>query len=49
MSPEIIAQSPLRVVVWGENRHEQLEPHVAEIYPDGNIVFYLHGELVEPL
>jgi trehalose utilization protein len=29
------ADRPLRVVVWGENRHEQLEPHVAEIYPDG--------------
>ncbi|UFU02006.1 ThuA domain-containing protein [Ruania suaedae] len=25
----------LRVLVWGENRHEQVEPHVAEIYPDG--------------
>ncbi|RLP76143.1 trehalose utilization protein ThuA [Mycetocola tolaasinivorans] len=28
-------ESPLRVLVWGENRHEQVEPHVAEIYPDG--------------
>jgi trehalose utilization protein len=26
---------PLRVVVWGENRHEQLQPEVAEIYPQG--------------
>ncbi|HEV7186033.1 MAG TPA: trehalose utilization protein ThuA, partial [Leifsonia sp.] len=26
---------PLRVVVWSENRHEQLEPHVAALYPDG--------------
>lgn len=25
----------LRVLVWGENRHEQTEPHVAQIYPDG--------------
>jgi trehalose utilization protein len=25
----------LRVVVWGENRHEQLQPEVAEIYPQG--------------
>jgi trehalose utilization protein len=25
----------LRVVVWGENRHEQLEPEVAAIYPEG--------------
>lgn len=24
-----------RVLVWGENRHEKVEPHVAEIYPDG--------------
>ena len=26
---------PIRVLVWGENRHEQLEKHVAAIYPDG--------------
>jgi trehalose utilization protein len=26
---------PLNVVVWGENRHEQVEPHVRAIYPDG--------------
>jgi len=26
---------PLRVVVWGENRHEQSEEHVRAIYPDG--------------
>jgi trehalose utilization protein len=25
----------LRVLVWGENRHEQVEAHVAAIYPDG--------------
>src|SRR5438874_3022665 len=25
----------IRVLVWGENRHEQVEPHVREIYPDG--------------
>jgi trehalose utilization protein len=25
----------IRVLVWGENRHEQIEPKVAEIYPDG--------------
>jgi trehalose utilization protein len=24
----------VRVLVWGENRHEQVEPHVAKIYPD---------------
>jgi trehalose utilization protein len=29
------AERPVRVVVWGENRHEQVEPHVAAIYPDG--------------
>ena len=28
-------ETPLRVLVWGENRHEQLEPEVAERYPDG--------------
>lgn len=27
--------SPLHVVVWGENRHEQVEEHVKAIYPDG--------------
>ena len=27
--------TPLRVTVWGENRHEQHQPHVAEIYPHG--------------
>ena len=26
---------PIRVLVWGENVHEQVEPHVAAIYPDG--------------
>ena len=25
----------LKVVVWGENRHEQVQPKVAEIYPEG--------------
>jgi trehalose utilization protein len=25
----------IRVLVWGENRHERTEPHVAAIYPDG--------------
>jgi len=24
-----------RVLVWGEHRHERIEPHVAAIYPDG--------------
>jgi trehalose utilization protein len=27
--------TPIRVTVWGENRHEQIEEHVAKIYPDG--------------
>src|SRR5699024_11849032 len=26
---------PLRVTVWGENRHEQRDPRVRELYPDG--------------
>ncbi|MCU1551720.1 MAG: Trehalose utilization protein [Glaciihabitans sp.] len=26
---------PIRVVVWGENRHEQVNPLVREIYPEG--------------
>ncbi len=26
---------PVRVTVWGENRHEQAEEHVAKIYPEG--------------
>lgn len=30
----------LHVLVWGENRHEQAEPHVAELYPDG-----MHGAI----
>ena len=29
------AVTPIRVVVWGENRHEQVNQHVREIYPDG--------------
>ncbi|WP_205781382.1 ThuA domain-containing protein [Planctomonas deserti] len=35
MTNPITADGPVRVVVWGENRHEQLEPEVAEIYPEG--------------
>jgi trehalose utilization protein len=27
--------SPLNVVVWGENRHEQIDEYVREIYPEG--------------
>ncbi|TFD87064.1 trehalose utilization protein ThuA [Cryobacterium lactosi] len=29
------ANSPVRVLVWGENRHEQIEEKVRAIYPDG--------------
>ena len=32
----------LRVLVWGENRHEQVEPHVAALYPDG-----MHATIAE--
>jgi len=31
---------PLEVLVWGKNRHEQLEPAVAQRYPDG-----IHGAI----
>ena len=27
--------NPLRVVVWGENIHERVDPQVAAIYPGG--------------
>ena len=32
----------IRVTVWGENRHEQLEPEVAKRYPSG-----MHGAIAE--
>ncbi len=32
--------TPLRVTVWGENVHEQVEQHVAERYPEG-----MHGAI----
>ncbi len=35
MTNPITPDGPVRVVVWGENRHEQLEPEVAAIYPEG--------------
>lgn len=35
---------PIRVTVWGENRHEQLEPAVAERYPEG-----MHGAIAQGL
>jgi trehalose utilization protein len=27
--------NPIRVTVWGENRHEQISPAVQAVYPDG--------------
>ena len=38
----------IRVLVWGENRHEQVEPHVAEIYPDGMHATIAAGHQREP-
>lgn len=35
MSETTTSDPVLRVLVWGENRHEQVEPHVAALYPDG--------------
>ena len=35
---------PIRVVVWGENIHEQRDPEVAAIYPQG-----MHGAIAEGL
>ena len=32
----------LKVLVWGENRHEQVEAHVAERYPAG-----MHGAIAD--
>ena len=39
VSSEVMT-APLRVVVWGENRHEQVQPEIAERYPDG-----MHGAI----
>jgi len=32
---DVPVTSPIRVVVWGENRHEQVNPVVQRIYPEG--------------
>ena len=32
--------APLRVTVWGENRHEQRDQRVRDLYPDG-----MHGAI----
>ncbi|MDN3238264.1 ThuA domain-containing protein [Glycomyces tritici] len=37
-----MSNEPIRVVVWGENRHEQVEASVAERYPDG-----MHGAIAK--
>ena len=34
------SSTPLRVTVWGENRHEKIEQHVADRYPFG-----MHGAI----
>ncbi len=36
------ASAQLKVLVWGENRHEQVEAHVAERYPEG-----MHGAIAD--
>ena len=38
--PDTVPPRPIRVVVWGENRHEQIEPTVAAMYPIG-----MHGTI----
>jgi len=35
MTTASTSTEPIRVVVWGENRHEQVNPVVRGIYPDG--------------
>ena len=35
MSAANATATPVRILVWGENRHEQIEQHVRDIYPDG--------------
>ena len=44
MSADGSSPHPLRVLVWGENRHEQLQPHVAKLYPEG-----MHGTIAAGL
>ena len=40
-TPELpTTTAPLRVTVWGENRHEQRDQRVADLYPDG-----MHGAI----
>lgn len=42
-SPDQPTDGPIRALVWGEYRHEQREPHVAEIYPRGMHVTIKEG------
>ncbi|NEN05420.1 trehalose utilization protein ThuA [Diaminobutyricibacter tongyongensis] len=42
MPVEAPTDRPIRVLVWGENRHEKLQPNVAAIYPDG-----MHATIAE--
>lgn len=32
---DITSEQPIRIVVWGENRHEQVDQNVRDIYPEG--------------
>ncbi|MDS2173262.1 ThuA domain-containing protein [Nesterenkonia sp. CL21] len=41
-APSLAFARPIRVTVWGENRHEQVEPEVAARYPDG-----MHGAIAD--
>ncbi|MBC7725547.1 MAG: ThuA domain-containing protein [Burkholderiaceae bacterium] len=40
MPPSPASSSPISVIVWGENRHEQTEPSIAQRYPLG-----MHGAI----
>ena len=42
MPVEAPTDRPIRVLVWGENRHEKVQPNVAAIYPDG-----MHATIAE--
>ena len=42
MSAAAGVPAQLKVLVWGENRHEQVEKHVAERYPNG-----MHGAIAD--
>lgn len=37
-----MSQQPIRVLVWGENRHEQIQERVRQIYPEG-----MHSAIAE--